>query len=242
MGQFDNVAGKLVASVRDMVPGRFVIEPTTPATHPHVQWEAYTRVREIAAGLGLRHLGDVDITSIRHDLSMMRRPVLAIYTNRDGTEVIGHYRLALRWTPMGILARLLGGRGDMFDVGTNFGGGDGVTLETTSAAAAGVWNQPEWNLREMLPKGTPLPQMLERHRGWVRDYRAQHPEAQPTAIRTLQDIVAISDRMEQRKLEWRRQLGWATRDELARISKMTGPQLNELYAAFRKAADRTTFG
>ena len=233
----EEIAIKVLASVKEMVPGRFETAPATEATHPHADWKAYHQVREAASGLGLRHLGDVDVTSVQQDPAIMKRAVLAVFVGSDGTEVIGHYRLALRWTPKGILARFMGGRGDIFDVGTNFGGGHGVLLETTTAEAAAVWDMPDFIIRETLKRGTPLQDVLDRHRERVREYRSQHPGVRTTSVRTLRDAFAISDIMEQRKLAWRRQLGWATRDEIARVSKLSGPALDRFYDSFRKAAD-----
>jgi len=235
----EQLAQKILALVKAMVPGRFTTEPATPATHPHADWKAYARVGQLADSLGLQHLGDVDVTSVHQDSSMTKRAVLAVFVNDDGTEIIGHYRMALRWTPTGILARFLGGSGDVFDVGTNFGGGQGVLLETTTAQASSVWSMPDFVIRETLTRGTSLEHALERHRDRVREYRAQNRSARPTVVRTLSDVFAISDAMERRKLAWRRDLGWAAPDELARVTRLSGPAFDQFYEAFRNAASRS---
>ena len=222
-----------------MVPGRFTVEPATPDTHPHVKWAAYRAVRETAAALGLRHLDDVDVTSLHHDPGMMKRAVLAIFVSDDGTEVAGHYRMSLRWTLMGMLGRLLANPGDVFDVSTNFGGGQGVTLQTTNAQNIAVWNTPDFIQRETLNKGTRLADVLERHRERVREYRLQHSDARPTVVRTLADFLVVINTFEQRSLAWRRDLGWATREEIQRVSKLSGARLDQFYEAFRKEADKT---
>lgn len=232
----ENVAGKILNSVKAMVPGKFTTEPATQATHPHVDWGAYRKVRETAGALGLQHLGDVDPTSVYLDPKIMKRAVLSMYVSDDGTIVVGHYRIALRWTLTGILARFMGGLGDMFDVGTSFGGGQGVTIETSTAEASGVWSRPDFVLRETLPRGTPLEQALQRHRARVNEYRAQHRDARPTVVHTLNDVVSISNTLEQRKLAWRRSLGWATREELERVTKLTGSTFDQFYEAFLKVA------
>ena len=234
----EHVAKKILASVKAMVPGRFTTEPATPDTHPHVKWEAYRAVREAAAALGLRHLDDVDVTSIHHDPGMMKRAVLAMFVNDDGTEVIGHYRISFRWTPMGVLGRLLANPGDIYDVSTNFGGGQGVTLQTTNAQNSAMWSSPDFIQRETSKKGTGLADVLERHRARVREYRLQHPDARPTVVRTSGDVLGVIDTFEQRSLAWRRELGWATRDEIQRVSKLSGARLDKFYEAFRKEADK----
>jgi hypothetical protein len=237
MDNMEKIATKVLASVKAMVPGRFETELASEATHPYVDWNAYYAVRETASALGFHHLGDVDVTSVYQDPAMLKRAVLAVYVSADGTEIVGHYRVSLRWTLLGILARFMGVRGDIFDVGTSFGGGRGVVVETTTAEAAAVWLLPDFVARETLKHGTPLEDVVIRHRERVREHRAQHPTARVTVVRTLQETFAVSDMLEKRKLEWRRELGWATRDEIARLSKMNGTGLDELYAAFRRAAD-----
>jgi hypothetical protein len=232
----EKIAHNILAQVKAMVPGRFETVLATERTHPHVDWKAYYAVREKAGALGFQYLGDVDVTSVHQDPSFMKRAVLAVFAGDDGTNVLGHYRLALRWTVKGILARFMGGRGDIFDIGTNFGGGQGVMLQTTTAEASAVWDMPDFILRETLPHGTALDVAVQRHRERVQDYRRQHSTARPTAVHTLRDVFAISDIMERRKAVWRRDLGWATRDELARLSKLSGPAVDQLYEAFQNAA------
>jgi len=230
------IAETILGQVKDMVPGRFDTALASERTHPHVDWKAYHAVRAQADQLGFDHLADVDVVSLRHDPSIMKRAVLAVFVSNDGVNVLGHYRLPLRWTFKGIMGRFMGGRGDMFDVGTQFGGRDGVTLATTTARAAAVWDQPEFIVKETLATGTPLEQVVTRHRERVRDYLSQHPDARPVAVQTIGQIVDLNRTSELRKLEWRRQRGWITREELARFGKLNDAQLDQLYEAIQTAA------
>jgi hypothetical protein len=220
-----------------MVPGRFVAELATERTHPYVDWKAYYAVRQRVEALGFYHLGDVDVVSLQHDSTLMKRPVLAVFASDDATNVLGHYQLPLRWTVRGILARFMGGRGNVFDIGTNFGGGAGVMLATTTAQAAAVWDMPDFIMRETLSRSSPLEQVIQRHRDRVQDYQTQHPAARPVTAHTLRDIVRINDIMEQRKLQWRRDRGWITREELGRLSNNLSSQtLDDLYEAIQNVA------
>lgn len=229
-----NVARSVAKAVREMVPGYFEATPASPATHPHVDWKAYGRVRASAESLGFRHLGDIDPISVSLDPSIFKRTVIATYVSADGTEVLGHYRLVPRWTLKGLIARSSVGNADYFDIDTSFGGAEGVQLATTTASASGVWGSPSFILREVLAKGTSLADALARHRARVTKYRAGRPDAQVTVVRTLEDVMANADVTERRKRAWREAFGWASRDEIARVSKLTGPPLDELYASFRQ--------
>ena len=232
----EDIARKILLQVKAMVPGRFETLAADERTHPHVDWKAYYEVRKHAALLGFQHLGDVDPISVHLDPKMMKRAVLAIFTNDEGTEVLGHYRVVLRWTWQGILARMGGVTGNVFDLGTHFGGAQGVIVETSTAQVSAVWDQPDFVLRETLGHGTKLDYVVQRHRERVREYVAQHREARPTVVRTLADVVRMSDVHEQRKLTWRRARGWMTRDELARLGKLQAPMLDQLYDTFREVA------
>ena len=232
----EKVARKVFAAVKGMVAGRFETEPATPQSHPHVKWGAYEDARRTVEAEGFRHLDDVDAVSVPHDATIMKRPVLAIFLGPDGTEVAGHYRMPLRWSPAGILARLAGGRGDFFDLGTNFGGPEGVWVSTTNAKGVGQWTAPPFDNQEALSRSTGFARVLERHRERTARFRAAHPDAVPTRVSTLGEIVALADAMERRKLEWRRGTGWATRDELGRVTKLSGSALDRFYQAFQRAA------
>lgn len=220
-----------------MVPGRFDVEHATERTHPHIDWGAYRAVRGEAEALGFQHVADVDVVSVQPDPSIMRQPVLAVFIGPDGTEVLGHYRLSVRWTAKGVLARFMGARGNFFDVGTSFGGGaQGVELETSTASALGAWDQPDFYNIEVLPRRTSLEAVVQRHRERVRDYTAREPSAHADVVRTLDDIVALNRAMELRKLDWRRGRGWITREELARVCRLSGATLDRFHAAVQLAA------
>ena len=236
----ESIARTLAASVKAMVPGRFEVVRATPTTHPHVNWGAHGRVRKTAAALGFRHLGDVDAISVWVDTSITNRPVLSIYVNKDGTEIIGHYRFAPRWTLKGFIARFLGASNDYFDVGTNFGGGSGVSVETTNAALSAVWKSPDFVIRDARPASTSLETLLAAHRERIKRFRAAHPELTPTVVRELNDTITVANAIEQRKLVWRRSFGWATKEEIAAVTKLTGTTLDEVYAAFRKLVGEDT--
>jgi hypothetical protein len=240
MPDVSGAARSAFASVKAMVPGRFEAIPASEQTHPHVDWKAYHAVREQAASLGFRHLGDIDPISVWLDPGMMKRAVLAIFVSDDGTEVIGHYRIVLRWTFKGILARFFGGvRGNIFDISTNFGGGEGLDIATTTAHASRTWQSPDFIRKDVMVHGTPLENLVRHHRQRVQEHRSRNPTARPTVVRSLQDVVAVNDLMEKRKLAWRRELGWATRAELKGLSgALTDDVFEQFYQAFRTIADQ----
>ena len=230
-----NIAQMLAKSVRAMVPGRFEAISASPESHSYVDWKAYHKIREAAASLGFRHLGDIEAVSHRPNDGVQNGAVYAVYVSKDGTTLLGHYRLVPRWTLQGIIMRLTHPPTDFFDVETTFGEGDDrIELATTNAKLAGVWSTPAFILRETMDTKTPLLHVVKRHQGRVAKYRAGRPDVQPTVIESLEQVIANNDATERRKREWRRAFGWASKDEISRVTKLQGSALDSVYDSFKK--------
>jgi hypothetical protein len=176
----------------------------------------------------------VEVTSYRFDARMTHAPVMRLFAHRDRQTVAAMYRLPLRWTWWGLLGRLFGGGGDMIDVVTHFTNGDNV--QTSTAKPASVWSAPPFLFSEYVDRSTPLPEMLARHAERVRAYLDKRPASRPTHVRSLEEVCATAAETERRKREYRIAIGWATREELAALSKADGPVLDQLVEAFRRAA------
>ncbi|HEX2080930.1 MAG TPA: hypothetical protein VHG08_24720 [Longimicrobium sp.] len=226
------IARQVVASARAMVPGRFHARAASPATHPHVDWRAYEDARRRLQALGFRHLGDVHPVSLEGDPRMSRPNVMRIFASEDGTVTAGFYRMALRWTPLGIMARMLGGAGGMTDLITLYP--DGTIIETSNAAPARVWQDPPFLLREYLPRRTPVEQLVARHQERLRERADAVPRVAPVAVHSLLEVIAASDMTEGAKRAYRQRIGWITREELARLSRLSGERLDQLEAAVRR--------
>lgn len=225
-------ARRVVASAQAMVPGRFHVRAASPATHPHVDWRAYENARGRLQALGFCDLGDVDPVSLQGDPGMSRPNVMRIFASEDGTVMAGFYKMALRWTPLGITARLLGGGGGMVDLITIYP--DGTIIETSNAAPARVWQDPPFLLREYLPQRIPVEHLAARHRERLRERAAAVPRVAPVSVRSLPEVVAAADMTEAAKRAYRQRIGWITREELARLSRLSGARLDELEAAVQE--------
>ncbi len=229
----------VVDQILNMASGRFDVEPADERTHPHVSWKAYRRFQQEAESHGFRHLADVDVVSIEPAAQVMRRTALAMFSGPDGTEVMGHYRMSLRWTVGGMIARMMRGGGSFIEIGTYFGSSaDGVELETARAAAELVWDLPDFHRRELMAPKTPLDAVIERHRQRVRQYATGQPGMRPLVMTSVDDIVRHNRVVEQRKRDWRRERGWVTRDELARLSRLSGPPLDRFFEAVQRVASQ----
>lgn len=230
----ESVARKVLESVDAMVPGRFDTRAASPITHPHVAWSEYDDVQRRLEALGFRYLGDVEPISMPVDPKMAKPAVMRMLVSEDGTVMAGFYRLVLRWTPMGILARSLGGAGMMLDLITIFP--DGTIVETSNAEPASVWSQPPFLHRQVLAKTASPEEIADAHADRLMDRLSGDAGVLPVSVHSLLEVVAASDATERAKRAWRRSIGWITRDELARLSHLSGPRLDALEQAVRAAA------
>lgn len=229
----DRIARTVLASAHAVVPGHFHATAVTPAEYPHIDWAAYDEARRRLEAHGFRHLGDIHPTS--EEASSMARPsVLRMLASADGAVTACFYKLALRWTPLGIMARLLGGAGGMLDLVSVYP--DGTIVETSSAMAASTWDDPPFLLREYRPRGTPVDELVARHHERLRAHAGPTPSLSPVRVNTLLEVIAASDATERAKRAWRQRIGWISRGELARFSKLSGPQLDELEDIVRRMA------
>ena len=234
---FEQVAQHIAASVRAMVPGVFETRPASPATHPYVAWRRYAAATAPFTALGFRHLADVEVTSLHVDPRMSRPPALRILVSADGDMVVGIYRLALRWSLTGVLARLSGGAATMTDVMTHFA--DGTIVETSTAEPANVWTTPPFLYRAYLAASVPLEARLAHHHGRVERHAAAAPGRTVVRHTTVESMLEVAAESERRKREHRRSIGWVTDDELRRLSRLDGERLAQLTAAVRAALSAT---
>lgn len=227
----ESVARKLLESAKRSVPERFELRPANAYSHPHIDWTAYERTRQVMVNLGFRLLGDYEPVGQSGDGKMMRPAVLRMFVSHDAIITAAFYKLALRWTPSGILARIGGGGRGMLDLMTAFT--DGTTLETSTAPLVGRWQSPPFLLREFQPQMHPAA-LLARHVQRIAEQTQWNPAAQPYRVSTIEQVVAMGQSNAQRKRQFRQSIGWITRDELASYGKLQPAQLDQIYAEIRR--------
>lgn len=232
--RMERIARKVLESVDAMVPGRFDTRAASPITHPHAAWKEYDAVQRRLEALGFRYLGDVEPISMPVDPRMAKPAVMRMLVTDDGTVMAGFYQLVLRWTPTGILARYLGGAGMMLDLITIFP--DGTIVETSNAEPAKVWTDPPFLWREFVPRTAAVEEVADVHADRVMDKLIGDPGVLPVSVHSLLEVVAASDATERAKRAWRKSIGWITRDELSRLSRLSGARLDALEQAVRAAA------
>ena len=233
MTLYGNLARRLLSLLRDANPGRYETRPATPETHPYADWRAYDRALQLFERQGFQHVGDLHVVSIPPMPATMHPTMVRMFVGSDGAVVAEFSRLALRWTPVGLFGRASGMGRPFVALSTELSDGRiGVT-----AAGAGLRRLvvPPWIERELVEDARPTDALIETlvaaHRTRLARLSAS---TAPVRHGTLAEVIAAADRAQRRKLDYRRSVGWATREELGVMSGMNGEHLDQLDAEFRR--------
>jgi hypothetical protein len=233
----DHIARNMLRMLRAGYSGQIDYPPASPSTHGYVAWRQYDELRRELEREGFRYLADLVALSAHVTPKMSRPAVVRLLADESNEVLASLYHLPLRWTLMGIIARFLGGGGFFLDLTTDFE--DGASVQPTTAKQAGSWTAPPQILSEHLPRSTTFPHAIARHRERVRAYRAEHPAASPVRFSTLDDIHEAFAREARIRHEYRQSIGWATREEMARVTNLSGARLDQFEAAFRRAVNES---
>lgn len=233
MTLYGNLARRLLTLLRDANPGRYETRPATPETHPHADWRAYDRALQLFERQGFQHVGDLDVVSIPPMPTAMHPTPVRMFVGDGGAVVAEFSQLALRWTPVGVFGRVSGMGRPRVALSTELP--DDRIVVTAAGAALRQLVVPPWVERELAEDAGPTDALIETLVASHRARLARLPASTaPLRHGTLAEVLAAADRAQRRKLEYRRSVGWATREELGVISGMDGEHLDRLDAEFRR--------
>jgi hypothetical protein len=233
MTLYGNLARRLLSLLRDANPGRYETRPATPETHPHADWPSYDQALQLFERQGFRHVGDLDVVSIPPMPAAMHPTMVRMFVGGDGAIVAEFSRLALRWTPVGVFGRLSGMGRPFVALSTELS--DGRIVVTAAGAGLRQLVVPPWIERELVESGPAIDTLIATLIATHRARLARLPaDTAPLRHGTLAEVVAAADRAQRRKLDYRRSVGWATREELGVMSGMNGEHLDQLDAEFRR--------
>ena len=226
---YGSLARRLLSLLRDANPGRYETRPATPETHPYANWRAYDRALQLFEQHGFQHVGDLHVESISPMPAAMHPTMVRMFVGCDGAVVGEFSRLALRWTPVGVFGRFSGMARPFVALSSELS--DGRIIVTATGAGLQRLVVPPWIERELVEGAPAIETLIATHRA-----RLARLPAATTPLRhgTLAEVVAAADRAQRRKLDYRRSIGWATREELGVMSGMDGEHLDLLDAEFRR--------
>lgn len=220
------VARNILETQRAMCGSVHEYRVVDPAAYPDLDHDFYRRTTDWLIEQGFNLLGDLENVTLRavmendaDGLAVKTRktPFQRFLVSAEGDIV------ACIFHSISPAARREGGRLvieeqhlRMLEFQTEFD--DGTSVGTSLESPAALTEAMPEHRRHFMPADTPPEELLERHRAHVASVQAVWKNARPVAIRTLDDLLAGIRRDDEKRIAFRREIGWVTEKELLRIA------------------------
>jgi len=204
---------------------------TNESEFTHLDLNAYRRFRDTMERHGYRFLSDIKILGISDTpRSPMAPTMIRAMVSADGGTCAGYYQvkpkigrrvtsllaglLSLRFIaePRGFLQSLTGK--ECCDFESELGSNYVVTSNAEDAATIGL---PRSIDSEFFAYGTSVDELRTAHEARLRA-AAQRSGAKPTSITTIEQVIAMEARLQERKNAFRAASNWITQNELRTVA------------------------
>ncbi|MGM9483322.1 hypothetical protein ACS5PN_19150 [Roseateles sp. NT4] len=215
----------------------------------HLDLAAYARFQAEMEASGFRAVGDVEILEISNSpTTLIARTFIRNMLSADGEVLAQYYQLRPRiWRRLKLLLRGLlnlrfvaAPRNFYESLATRHCAGfetefaDGRQLVTSNAQAASVLSGPPAIENAYFPYGTPVPQLLTSHRGRISSIAAGEAPTRPSAMRSMEDILAMQRRQSMLKVAHRSAVQWVTQGELRQMAQGQDELSEEVFAEIQR--------
>ncbi|MCA9677164.1 MAG: hypothetical protein H6709_03905 [Kofleriaceae bacterium] len=202
--------------------GEHDYEPTSPERFPHADLGFYDRVERELGAMGFRKVGDVeDLTLSR--VYPDRRTFVRLLVDDGALIRAGAFHLRARGGLTGLLGTLGVVPRDVYVVELVTEVQRGRFLVTAPTRGLDRLDPPPEAEVERLRPGTPLAELVARHRERVGAHLRRHTTGAPVEVRDLDGVLASVQRGHVVASAHRQRIGRLSRDELER---MTGTPLD----------------
>lgn len=204
---------------------------------PHLDLRFYQRARTELEAAGFLHLEDCEDRTLATVPGNVLLPVLIrVMVSADGAFTAGIYHARIK--PLWLRALLFVLRklpGRTVDLETEFA--DGSFVCTSNALGASAIKLPPLVRCEYLPRQTPLPRLLARHRERVAARQAE-AGVPPRRLTSIADVRASQNRMNALKAAYRGEIGGITQEELEQLAVGGRAQAAEVFTAIQQLQAR----
>ena len=197
-----DLARKILANYRQLLVDSYPLGPIDPAAYPAETFAWYDEQGAALTAIGFRALGDLKIVKQRGKPEPGAGPFARRFLSPDGTCRVDIFQLK---GPNGWV-RVVNAMTEL---------GDGLVAWTTTAEQK--WITPPHVRQQLIPPGTPADRAIAMHTTHVDTVRRAMPDATPTTMTTLEDVLALEDRCQARTAAFRRAQGVPAVDELIRL-------------------------
>lgn len=206
------VAGQYLSAIRATTPDRVDFIPASPATHPQVDWPRYEPLTRLLQAQGFRHVVDAELVGHPpHPSMLVSMPVRFMVDASETVRAAFSIPTAPR-TLLGLVARLMHAWRHSLTLSTVLSD-DRVVVTRSEPLATEVGVAIPWRDEERVPGRLDVAALVRRHHERVARLA---PPAVAEIVATPEALAAVHAREVARRLENRRSVGWATREELRR--------------------------
>lgn len=203
-------AARLLESIEATYVPTHDYVPATLDRFRHLDRRFYERVQRQLQDEGFRHLHDLEDRTLTNAPGLLMPVMVRALASQDGSIMASAYhpKLKLLWRVIFTLLRK--NPPPVIDFETEHE--DGGFTVTSNAAFASIMGLPPMIRAEYLKPGTPLPEVLARHR----ERLAGESRPAPRGVHDTDALLAAQNRMNALKAAYRNQVGGITREEIDR--------------------------
>lgn len=176
--------------------GAHTYAPVSSTEFPHLDLASYERTQAELEGLGFTLLTDIADVTVNEAGGQVMPTFVRVMVRDEGAVIAAVYH-----------ARVHGsqptGQGNFHVLDFETPVSDGAFVMTSNAPMAGSLDDPAEVESEFLPVGTTADVLLARHQARMAAYLADHPGAQPLRSRSIDDVIAHQQRLDEIKAAFR---------------------------------------
>jgi hypothetical protein len=193
---------------------QFEFAEVSPDDFPWLERGFYDEMKIWFEKLGFRCFGDFENLTVSRNFPHARTFTRS-FVSPDGTISAGCYHFRCRgWMRILLALTRMKSSQHVCDFGTEFHGQ--IFLCTSNASGPQLLNSVPLIITQYLPADTPWHELLRKHQEELHRL-IESRGLEPVIIRTIEDDVASSNRMQAVKAEFRRSAGYISADEIRRL-------------------------
>jgi len=233
-------ARKLYEQQKTVYSGKHEFMTVSPRIFPWLDIDYYDNVAARLRRLDFRHLGDVEDKTATLAFPSMRTFV-RVLQSADGAVTAGVYQVKPRgftrlFTSLGLIPR------DMRVLDLESELNNGTFLATSNGLGLNLTAEVNGITRQLADPATPVEELLRLHRETLGKMCAETSELQALAWRSMEEILASQERMQELKNARKAALGYVDAEEIARVAAGSlseeGKALTGEMARLRKDEER----
>lgn len=199
-GQFNRAAAEMIEQNRAMYGRVHAFREASETDFSDLDRAFYDQTQAELTARGYRHLGDVIDRTIEDAGSPC--PVIRVMNSPDGAIIAGFYHFTMA---------------DLRAVDFESEFSDGTFLTTANTLETDLTTPPPRLVRRQFPRETPVAELLAAHEAECQKLLAARSDVSAVPINTLDDCIAMQQRLQAVKNEFRQSIGYVDPEEVRRI-------------------------